>query len=415
MGNVNGPSQILLRWKSTSCLGERPWRWNVAPSTLTAAGNLLRNVCRKGRTFVLAWAACKPKFVLPSMSIGHVGAHRRTPVRLHVWDCGSCVLNACAPGHHRWERNCCYAAGHVLDSFLRCVSFIPSTGLKFMPPACPWSCKFIEWWLKITAHPWLQKFLLLDWWLKFGSPPMTSEVPTSGLMTEVCSPPMTSEVPTSGLMTEVCSPPMTSEVPTSGLMTEVCSPPMTSEVPTSGLMTEVCSPPMPSEVPTSGLMTEVCSPPMTSEVPTSGLMTEVCSPPMTSEVPTSGLMTEVCSPPMTSEFSMCGLMTKYYHHSSTAGILRPFQTHKKGRLFRGGSIYIYIHMYMYICICMYIYIVPDIRLEDNLEKKTRLMPRADLTLRKSPNLTLRNSSFALNHTVPCRSLTLRTSCRHSQS
>ena len=43
------------------------------------------------------------------------------------------------------------------------------------------------------------------------------------------------------------------------------------------------------------------------------------------------------------------------------------------------------------------------------------MPRADLTLRKSPNLTLRNSSFALNHTVPCRSLTLRTSCRHSQS
>ena len=43
------------------------------------------------------------------------------------------------------------------------------------------------------------------------------------------------------------------------------------------------------------------------------------------------------------------------------------------------------------------------------------MPRADLTLRKSPNLTLRNSSFALDHTVPCRSLTLRASCRHSQS
>ena len=51
----------------------------------------------------------------------------------------------------------------------------------------------------------------------------------------------------------------------------------------------------------------------------------------------------------------------------------------------------------------------DIHLEDNLEK-TRLMPRAILTLRKSPNLTLRNSSFVLNHTLPCRSLTLITSC-----
>ena len=122
------------------------------------------------------------------------------------------------------------------------------------------------------------------------------------------------------------------------------------------MMIEDYSPPMTSEVLTSGLMTEVCSPPMTSEVPTSGLMTEVCSPPMTSEVPTSGLMTEVCSPPMTSEFSMCGLMTKYYHHSSTAGILRPFQTHKKGRLFRGGVAYIYIHIHSYIHMSTYIYI-----------------------------------------------------------
>ena len=309
-------------WTTTSCLGERPWRWNVAPSTLTAAGNLLRNVCRKGRTFVLAWAACKPKFVLPSMSIGTGGT-----------TCGcaqenSCPLTCLRLWFLRLERLCARTSP-VRKKLLLC----RRTCAWFLPSLCELHSQY---WLEIYGSS-LPMIMQVYWMMiEDYSPPMTSEVLTSGLMTEVCSPPMTSEVPTSGLMTEVCSPPMTSEVPTSGLMTEVCSPPMTSEVPTSGLMTEVCSPPMPSEVPTSGLMTEVCSPPMTSEVPTSGLMTEVCSPPMTSEVPTSGLMTEVCSPPMTSEFSMCGLMTKYYHHSSTAGILRPFQTHKKGRLFRGG-------------------------------------------------------------------------------
>ena len=240
----------FVKMKVHKLPGGRPWRWNVAPSTLTAAGNLLRNVCRKGRTFVLAWAACKPKFVLPSMSIGTGGT-----------TCGcaqenSCPLTCLRLWFLRLERLCARTSP-VRKKLLLC----RRTCAWFLPSLCELHSQY---WLEIYA----------------SSLPMIMQV--------------------------------------------------------------------------YWMMIEDYSPPMTSEVPTSGLMTEVCSPPMTSEVPTSGLMTEVCSPPMTSEFSMCGLMTKYYHHSSTAGILRPFQTHKKGRLFRGGSIFIYL--FIYLCFFIYLYI-----------------------------------------------------------
>jgi hypothetical protein len=66
---------------------------------------------------------------------------------------------------------------------------------------------------------------------------------------------------------------------------------------------------------------------------------------MTSEASMSGLMTEDCSPSMTSEASISGLKIAHYNHSSPAGILLPFQNHKKRKTFQGGRIYIYIHVH----------------------------------------------------------------------
>ena len=60
------------------------------------------------------------------------------------------------------------------------------------------NCIFAFWWLKIAAHPWLQKLPYLDWWLKIAACPWLQKLPfldwrlciaTTLVQLEYCYPP----------------------------------------------------------------------------------------------------------------------------------------------------------------------------------------------------------------------------------